>query len=104
MYLTLRSPSILRASFLNSSQPYSCNSTIVGFVIRSQVRLDPTRFCSQNGPLNGSEIGELYELEKNNKQAIVYFERFAELFQGEEVITSASQCKLKVAMFSAQLE
>ncbi|GMP86061.1 hypothetical protein CsSME_00038995 [Camellia sinensis var. sinensis] len=50
------------------------------------------------------EIGELYELEKNYKQAIVYFERSAELFQGEEVTTSANQCKLKVAMFSAQLE
>ncbi|KAK9290534.1 hypothetical protein L1049_008704 [Liquidambar formosana] len=50
------------------------------------------------------EIGELYELEQNFEQAIVYFEQSAELFQNEEVTTSANQSKLKVAQFSAQLE
>ncbi|OVA12681.1 NSF attachment protein [Macleaya cordata] len=50
------------------------------------------------------EIGELCENEQNFEQAIVYFERSADLFQSEEVNTSANQCKLKVAQFSAQLE
>lgn len=50
------------------------------------------------------EIAELYELEHNFEQAIVYFERAAELFQSEEVTTSANQCRQKVAQFAAQLE
>ncbi|KAK9282666.1 hypothetical protein L1049_010886 [Liquidambar formosana] len=50
------------------------------------------------------EIAELYEQDQNFEQAIVYYERAAELFQGEEVTTSANQCNLKVAQFSAQLE
>lgn len=49
------------------------------------------------------DIGELYEQEKNIEQAIVYYERSADLFQSEEVTTSANQCKQKVAQFSAQL-
>lgn len=50
------------------------------------------------------EIAELYELEHSFDQAMVYFERAAELFQSEEVATSANQCKQKVAQFAAQLE
>ncbi|KAJ8650835.1 hypothetical protein MRB53_003858 [Persea americana] len=50
------------------------------------------------------EIGELYELEKNIEQAMDYYERSADLFQSEEVTTSANQCKQKVAQFAAQLE
>ena len=48
------------------------------------------------------EIGELYELEKNIQQAMDYYERSADLFQSEEVTTSANQCKQKVAQFAAQ--
>ncbi|KAF6174071.1 hypothetical protein GIB67_020253 [Kingdonia uniflora] len=50
------------------------------------------------------EIGELYDTEHNFEQSIVFFERSADLFQSEEVTTSANQCKQKVAEFSAQLE
>ncbi|XXG44054.1 hypothetical protein AAC387_Pa01g3951 [Persea americana] len=50
------------------------------------------------------EIGELYELEKNIEQAMDYYERSADLFQSEEVTTSANQCKKKVAQFAVQLE
>ncbi|KAL8517134.1 hypothetical protein ACS0TY_015377 [Phlomoides rotata] len=49
------------------------------------------------------EIAELYEQEQNFDQSITYFERAADLFQTEEVSSSASQCKQKVAQFSAQL-
>ncbi|KAI3474381.1 hypothetical protein Pfo_029242 [Paulownia fortunei] len=49
------------------------------------------------------EIGELYEQGQNFDQAITYFERAADLYQTEEVTTSASQCRQKVAQFSAQL-
>lgn len=38
------------------------------------------------------------------EQAIVYYERAADLFQSEEVTTSANQCKQKIAQFAAQLE
>ncbi|KAK9154063.1 hypothetical protein Sjap_001543 [Stephania japonica] len=50
------------------------------------------------------DIGELFEQEQNLEQAIVFLERSSDLFQGEEVNTSANQCRLKVAQFSAQLE
>ncbi|KZV22774.1 alpha-soluble NSF attachment protein [Dorcoceras hygrometricum] len=50
------------------------------------------------------EIAELYEQEENLEQAIVNYERAADLFQSEEVSTSANQCRQKIAQFSAQLE
>ncbi|KAH6802243.1 alpha-soluble NSF attachment protein 2 [Perilla frutescens var. frutescens] len=50
------------------------------------------------------EIAELYEQEQNLEQAIVYYDKAADLFQSEEVSTSANQCKQKVAQFAAQLE
>nr|KAJ0187119.1 hypothetical protein LSAT_V11C900461420 [Lactuca sativa] len=50
------------------------------------------------------EIAELYEQEQNLEQAIAYYNKASDLFQGEEVTTSANQCKQKIAQFSAQLE
>eukprot|EP00262_Sarcandra_glabra_P003181 TRINITY_DN1371_c0_g2_i1.p1 TRINITY_DN1371_c0_g2~~TRINITY_DN1371_c0_g2_i1.p1 ORF type:complete len:290 (-),score=61.68 TRINITY_DN1371_c0_g2_i1:349-1218(-) len=50
------------------------------------------------------EIGELYETEQSFEHAMDYFERSADLFQSEEVTTSANQCRQKVAQFAAQLE
>ncbi|KAA8534009.1 hypothetical protein F0562_031526 [Nyssa sinensis] len=50
------------------------------------------------------EIAELYEAEQNFEQAIVYYEKAADLFQSEDVTTSANQCKQKIAQFAAQLE
>lgn len=50
------------------------------------------------------EIGELYETDHNIEQAIVYFERAADMFQNEEVTTTANQCKQKVAQYAAELE
>lgn len=54
--------------------------------------------------LNLQEIAEMYEQEQNLEQAIVYYEKAVDLFQSEEVSTSANQCKQKVAQFAAQLE
>ncbi|KAG0502869.1 hypothetical protein HPP92_002941 [Vanilla planifolia] len=50
------------------------------------------------------ELGEIHEQEQNLEKSIDYFERAADLFQSEEVTTSANQCKQKVAQFAAQLE
>lgn len=50
------------------------------------------------------ELGELNEQEQNLETAMDYFEQAADLFQSEEVTTSANQCKQKVAQFAAQLE
>ncbi|GAU18160.1 hypothetical protein TSUD_248610 [Trifolium subterraneum] len=50
------------------------------------------------------EIAELCESEQNIEKALVYYEKSADLFESEEVTTSANQCKQKVAQFSAQLE
>lgn len=54
--------------------------------------------------LNLQEIAEMYEQEQNLEQAIAYYEKAVDLFQSEEVSTSANQCKQKVAQFAAQLE
>ncbi|KAJ4710358.1 Alpha-soluble NSF attachment protein [Melia azedarach] len=50
------------------------------------------------------EIAELHESDHNIKQAIVFFEKAADMFQNEEVTTSANQCKQKVAQYAAELE
>ncbi|CAL5322774.1 hypothetical protein ACSBR2_007863 [Camellia fascicularis] len=50
------------------------------------------------------EIAESYEAEQNFEQAIFYYEKAADLFQSEDVTTTANQCRQKVAQFSAQLE
>ncbi|PNX97584.1 alpha-soluble nsf attachment protein, partial [Trifolium pratense] len=50
------------------------------------------------------EIAELCESEQNIEKALVYYEKSADLYESEEVTTSANQCKQKVAQFSAQLQ
>ncbi|KAF3627626.1 hypothetical protein FXO37_29775 [Capsicum annuum] len=50
------------------------------------------------------EIAELYEQEQNLEQAITYYEKAADLFQNEDVTSSANQCKQKIAEFSAKVE
>ncbi|XP_050210593.1 alpha-soluble NSF attachment protein 2 [Mercurialis annua] len=50
------------------------------------------------------EIAELYESEANIEKSIIFYEKAADFFQGEDVTTSANQCKQKVAQFAAQLE
>ncbi|XP_048495269.1 alpha-soluble NSF attachment protein 2 isoform X2 [Beta vulgaris subsp. vulgaris] len=50
------------------------------------------------------EIGDIFETEENLEQAIVWYDKAADLFQSEEVTTSANQNRQKVAQYSAQLE
>ncbi|XP_056685261.1 alpha-soluble NSF attachment protein 2 isoform X2 [Spinacia oleracea] len=50
------------------------------------------------------EVGELYEQLRDFGEAIKYFGRAADFFQGEAATTSASHCKQKVALFFAQLK
>ncbi|KAI4302443.1 hypothetical protein MLD38_038188 [Melastoma candidum] len=50
------------------------------------------------------DMAELCEADQNVEGAIENFEQAAELFQSEEVTTSANQCRQKVAQFAAQLE
>ncbi|GKE52338.1 alpha-soluble NSF attachment protein, partial [Tanacetum coccineum] len=50
------------------------------------------------------EIAELYEQTQNLDQAMVYFDKAADLYQGEEVSSSANQCRLKIAQYAAELE
>ncbi|KAI5670416.1 hypothetical protein M9H77_10780 [Catharanthus roseus] len=50
------------------------------------------------------EIAEICEQEQNLDQAIVYYERAADLFQSEEVNSTANQCRQKIAQFASQLE
>ncbi|KAL5550683.1 hypothetical protein UlMin_000859 [Ulmus minor] len=50
------------------------------------------------------EVGKLYEAEQSFEKAMLYFERAAEFHEIGGGTSSANQCKLKVAQFSAQLE
>ncbi|KAI8540175.1 hypothetical protein RHMOL_Rhmol09G0241500 [Rhododendron molle] len=50
------------------------------------------------------EIAKLYEAEQNFDQAIVYYERAADLFHSEEMTGSLKKCRGKIAQFAAQLE
>ncbi|KAL9231469.1 hypothetical protein vseg_006696 [Gypsophila vaccaria] len=50
------------------------------------------------------EIAELYEGDQDLDEAILWFEKAADLFQSEEVSTSANQCRQKIAQYAAQLE
>ncbi|KAK9683657.1 hypothetical protein RND81_10G156900 [Saponaria officinalis] len=50
------------------------------------------------------EIAEIYEGDQNLDLAIFWYEKAADLFQSEEVSTSANQCRQKIAQYSAQLE
>jgi len=50
-------------------------------------------------------IAEMYENEANDLQrAVQHYEQAADYFRGEEAISSANKCMLKVAQYAAQLE
>lgn len=50
------------------------------------------------------EIAEIYESEMKYPQSIKAYESAADCFKTEDAVTSAHQCMLKVADFSAQME
>lgn len=50
------------------------------------------------------DIGEIYENEQDFEKAMEFFEQAADLFRGEEVNSTANQCRIKVAQFASQLE
>ncbi|MCO5568094.1 hypothetical protein L7F22_021790 [Adiantum nelumboides] len=50
------------------------------------------------------EIAETYEKEEALAEAIDFYEKAAELYDGEESTSQGNQCKLKVAQFAAVLE
>ncbi|XP_076901844.1 alpha-soluble NSF attachment protein-like [Bidens hawaiensis] len=49
------------------------------------------------------EIAELYEQEQNLEKAMVYYDKAADLYQGEESISNANQCRLKIAEHVAEM-
>ncbi|KAI7744933.1 hypothetical protein M8C21_016832, partial [Ambrosia artemisiifolia] len=54
------------------------------------------RFCK--------EIAELYEQQQNLEKAMDYYDKAADFYQGEEVSSSANQCRLKIAEYAAEME
>eukprot|EP00741_Cyanophora_paradoxa_P022402 tig00021463_g21628.t1 len=50
------------------------------------------------------EIGELYESEEQLENAIDAFQVAADYYSGEDQMSAANQCLLKIAQYSAQLE
>ncbi|KAK1260828.1 hypothetical protein QJS04_geneDACA001990 [Acorus gramineus] len=81
---------------VSSQEAISCLNQAVNFFMEIGRLNMAARYCK--------EIGELYEAEQNFENAIDYFERSADLFQSEEVTTTANQCRQKVAQYAAQLE
>ncbi|XP_068652169.1 alpha-soluble NSF attachment protein 2-like [Aristolochia californica] len=80
----------------SSQEAISCLNYAVNLFLEIGRLNMAARYCK--------EIGELFEQEQNFEQAMNFLERAADLFQSEEVTTSANQCKQKVAQFAAQLE
>ncbi|KAF3448013.1 hypothetical protein FNV43_RR08721 [Rhamnella rubrinervis] len=72
----------------------SCLDKAVNYFLENGRDTMAAKYCK--------EIGELYEHEQNIEKSTPYFERAAELFEIGGGATSANQCKLKVAQFSAQ--
>ncbi|KAK1307544.1 hypothetical protein QJS10_CPA09g01674 [Acorus calamus] len=81
---------------VSSQEAISCLNQAVNLFMEIGRLNMAARYCK--------EIGELYEAEQNFENAIDYFERSADLFQSEEVTTTANQCRQKVAQYAAQLE
>eukprot|EP00217_Crustomastix_stigmatica_P008232 CAMPEP_0183790676 /NCGR_PEP_ID=MMETSP0803_2-20130417/1268_1 /TAXON_ID=195967 /ORGANISM="Crustomastix stigmata, Strain CCMP3273" /LENGTH=287 /DNA_ID=CAMNT_0026034929 /DNA_START=44 /DNA_END=904 /DNA_ORIENTATION=- len=50
------------------------------------------------------DMGEILEAEGEAERAVRCFEKAADLYEGEEVSSTANQCKLKVAALSAEAE
>lgn len=50
------------------------------------------------------EIAEIFEQEQSLEQAMHFYDKASDLFQSENVTTSANQCRQKIAQFAAQLE
>ncbi|XP_068641884.1 alpha-soluble NSF attachment protein-like [Aristolochia californica] len=80
----------------SSQEAISCLNNAVNFFLEIGRLNMAARYCK--------EIGDLYEQEQNFEHAMTFLERAADLFQSEEVTTSANQCKQKIAQFAAQLE
>ena len=50
-------------------------------------------------------IAEMYESDPNTlNKAIEHYEKAADYFKGEESVSSANKCMLKVAQYAAQME
>ncbi|GJS04180.1 alpha-soluble NSF attachment protein-like protein [Tanacetum coccineum] len=59
------------------------------------------RYCRDS---EEKKIAVLYEHQHNLEQAMVYYDKAADLYQGEEVSSFANQHRLKIAQYSAELE
>ncbi|XP_047976968.1 alpha-soluble NSF attachment protein-like [Salvia hispanica] len=80
---------------ISPKQAISCLDQAVNLLLEINRLNMAAKYCK--------DIGDLCEQEKNMDQAITYFERAADLYQIEEANTTSSQCRQKVAEFSAQL-
>mmetsp|Transcript_3824 Transcript_3824/g.7470 ORF Transcript_3824/g.7470 Transcript_3824/m.7470 type:complete len:290 (+) Transcript_3824:88-957(+) len=50
------------------------------------------------------DIAEMLESEGKSEKAMFHYEQAAELYEGEEQVSTANTCKLKVAQFAAQMD
>ncbi|XP_021769282.1 alpha-soluble NSF attachment protein 2-like [Chenopodium quinoa] len=80
----------------SSKEAVSCLEQAVNSFLEMGRLSMAARYCK--------EIAEIHETDENLEQAIAWHEKAADLFQSEEVTTSANQCRQKVAQYSAQLE
>lgn len=80
----------------SSKEAVSCLEQAVNSFLEMGRLSMAARYCK--------EIAEIHETDENLEQAIAWHEKAADLFQSEEVTTSANQCRQKAAQYSAQLE
>ncbi|KAF2296348.1 hypothetical protein GH714_037472 [Hevea brasiliensis] len=110
-HLKLDSKHEAAQAYVDAAHCYKKTSTNVSIhfistwhVFRGNILLSPSsRLFCDIGRISMAaryykEIAELYESEANIEKAIDFYEKAADFFQGEEVTTSANQCKQKKAI------
>jgi len=104
-YLKLQSKHEAASSYINAANCYKkSNVTESMGCLKTAIELytDEGRFSI--AAKHQKELAELYESSSDLENAIASYQLAADYYEGENSSSSANQCLLKVALFSAQLE
>jgi len=104
-HLKLQSKHEAASNYINAANCYKkSNMTTASQCMKQAIEFytDEGRFSI--AAKHQKELAELYEAEADLENAIANYQTAADYYEGEGSSSSANQCLLKVALFSAQLE
>jgi len=104
-HLKLQSKHEAASNYINAANAYKkSNITEAALCLKQAIEFytDEGRFSI--AAKHQKELAELYESESDLENAIASYQLAADYYEGEGSSSSANQCLLKVALFSAQLE